>query len=280
MTHPSTTQDQQCIAFLQWALPRLQMRWPGFRKVRGQVCKCIRRRMAELDLDGYEAYRLYLQDHPGEWETLDGCCRITISHFYRDRGVFERLRREVLPVLIRLARREERPLRAWSAGCASGEEPYTLALILHYDFGDCPADILATDIDRHLLARARRACYPAGSLKELPAAWREEAFVFRNEEHCLLPEFQRAVRFRQQDVRQSMPEGPFDLVFCRNLVAMYFAEDLQRSLFRKIAGRMIPQGWLVLGAHESLPSGLTDFQPHPREALLFRKQATAPPGKC
>jgi len=98
--------DSDCVAFLQWALPRLRMRWPGFRKVRKQVCKRIRRRIAALELSGIAAYRQWLEDHPGEWEVLDGMCRITISRFYRDRGVFDALAGEILPGLARRAEAE------------------------------------------------------------------------------------------------------------------------------------------------------------------------------
>ncbi len=83
--------DPECIRFLQWALPQLHMRWPGFRKVRAQVCKRIGRRMTGLGLSEFSSYRSYLEETPEEWSTLDTLCRITISRFYRDRDVFEHL---------------------------------------------------------------------------------------------------------------------------------------------------------------------------------------------
>jgi chemotaxis protein methyltransferase CheR len=107
------------VTFLQQALPRLGRRWAGYRKVRRQVCRRIRHRIDELGPEGFEAYHAHLEAQPGEWEVLDGLMNVTISRFNRDRGVFEFLRDEVL-----------RPgMRVWSAGCASGEEPYTLALL-------------------------------------------------------------------------------------------------------------------------------------------------------
>ena len=116
-----------CVEFLQWCLPRLHMRWAGFRKVRSQVCKRIRRRLTSLGLEDLDAYQRYLETHAGEWPHLDAMCRITISRFYRDREVWESLRRRALPALAAAAgERGDGVLRAWSAGCASGEEPYTL----------------------------------------------------------------------------------------------------------------------------------------------------------
>jgi chemotaxis protein methyltransferase CheR len=93
--------DQDCTQFLQWSLPRLRMRWQGFRKVRGQVCKRIDRRLHELgpaDISGYQAY---LQEQADEWNVLDSLCRVTISRFYRDRELFRFLEREVLMKLSR-----------------------------------------------------------------------------------------------------------------------------------------------------------------------------------
>lgn len=118
-----------CTAFLQWALPQLELPWPGFRKVRRQICKRLKRRMDELQLDNFSAYRARLETDPAEWGILDECCHITISRFFRDRGMFEVFRSRVLPDIAARARRERRDARIWSAGCASGEEPYTLRIL-------------------------------------------------------------------------------------------------------------------------------------------------------
>jgi chemotaxis protein methyltransferase CheR len=95
--------DSDCIAFLQWALPRLGLRWTGFRKVHRQVCKRLRRRLNELGLETLDQYRLCLEDDPAEWAALDGLCHITISRFRRDEAVFNALRDNILPDLTRAA---------------------------------------------------------------------------------------------------------------------------------------------------------------------------------
>ena len=87
--------DRDCIAFLQWALPQQELRWPNFRKVRRQVCKRLTQRIGELGLDGFAAYRRRLEADPAEWRAFDECCYITISRFFRDKGVFEVLRKRV-----------------------------------------------------------------------------------------------------------------------------------------------------------------------------------------
>ena len=113
--------DSECVTFLQWALPRMGYRWPGFRKVRRQVCKRIQRRIQELDLADLEAYRRHLASDPQEWSELDALCRVTITRFYRDRAVRDHVRERVLPGLAAVTiDRGDGIVRAWSAGCASG----------------------------------------------------------------------------------------------------------------------------------------------------------------
>ncbi|HUE72271.1 MAG TPA: hypothetical protein VMP01_15410 [Pirellulaceae bacterium] len=112
--------DSLCVEFLQWALPQLRMRWPGFRKVRKQVCKRVDRRLRELGLADEKAYHEYLAAQPAEWSVLDTFCCISISRLYRDRGVFDYLRDQVLPRLAAAALAGgQQALRCWSAGCAS-----------------------------------------------------------------------------------------------------------------------------------------------------------------
>ena len=256
--------DDACIHFLQWCLPKLGKRWVGFRKVRGQVCKRISRRMQTLNLRTLDAYRDYLGAHPDEWDRLDAMCRITISRFYRDRGVFDALRDPLLPDLARrLAKRGIPTLRAWSAGCASGEEPYTLRLLWNFDVSHRAPGVnlyvAATDVQAHMLSRARRGCYPRGTLKELPDDWIEAAFEVRDEASeapwCLRPAYRRGIDWLQQDIRETMPDGPFHLILCRNLVFTYFDTDLQRTCLARLLDRLVPRGLLLLGKHESLPDG-------------------------
>jgi chemotaxis protein methyltransferase CheR len=233
--------DDDCIGFLQWALPRLRLRWQGFRKVRRQVCRRISRRLAELGLADADAYRAYLEAHAEEWAVLDALCRVTISRFWRDRAVYEALRDEVLPAL-------GPAVSAWSAGCASGEEPYSL-VIAAAEAG-VGLRVLATDVEEAVLERAQRAAYPESSLRELPEEVRARAF----EDGRLRRDYRERVVIRRHDVRSAAPpEAPFDLVLCRNLVFTYFAEDLQVQVGTRLAGALRPGGALVVGAHETPP---------------------------
>jgi chemotaxis protein methyltransferase CheR len=256
--------DADCIRFLQWALPRLQLRWPGFRRVRRQVCRRLDRRLSELGLRGIGEYRRYLEAHEDEWLVLDGLTCVTISRFYRDRAFFDALGDRVLPALARARGASE--LRVWSAGCASGEEPYTVVLVwrfrLAHRFEDTRLRIIATDVDETMLRRARAACYPPSSMKELPPAWLRDAFVERDGLHCLRREHTAAVELARHDIRTAPPDGPFDLILCRNLAFTYFDEALQRDVCARLVAALRPGGALAVGAHERPPesSGLLPWE--------------------
>jgi chemotaxis protein methyltransferase CheR len=262
--------DSDCVTFLQWALPQLHMRWPGFRKVRRTVCGRVSRRMRCLDLDGIDNYRAYLETHPDEWVALDAMCRIPISRFYRDRGVWATITEAALPRLaIAAAERGDRIVRAWSAGCASGEEPCTLRLAWNHAprqaARDVGLEIVATDIDETMLARARRGCYARSSLKDVPADWLADAFEERNGEYCLRPPVREGIEFRRQDIRRDQPPGPFDLILCRHLLFTYFDAGLQQSVGRAMLARLREGGLLVAGKQESIPAaalGLAAWRPH------------------
>lgn len=251
--------DKDCVAFLQWALPQLGMRWPGFRKVRRQVCKRIARRMKELDLQTVGQYLDRLADDEDEWQVLDAACRITISRFYRDKHVFDVLADSVLPAIFNRALREGRPVRCWCAGCASGEEAYTLAIVcdivIRPAFPEVVFDIVGTDADPVMIGRAEKACYAAGSLKDFPPEWLDRAFDKTDSEFCVAARHRERVTVLCQDIRDEMPEGPFDLVLCRNLVLTYFEAASQSRILKQIAARLRPGGYLVIGAHEKLPEG-------------------------
>jgi chemotaxis protein methyltransferase CheR len=251
--------DERCVEFLQWALPRLGLRWAGFRKVRRQVCRRLRQRLAALGLPDLDAYRRHLEAHPEEWAVLAALTPITISRFARDRAVFAALAETVVPAL------GAGRLRAWSAGCASGEEAYTVALLWP------EADVLATDVDATMLRRAEAATYAAGSLRELLPAERERGFVVRDGDHVVRPELRRRVTVRRHDLRDPPPPGPFALVLCRNVAFTYFAPEVQRTVLRHLATALRPGGALVVGLHESLPEPAPGFAPWPAARAVYRR---------
>jgi chemotaxis protein methyltransferase CheR len=276
--------DRECVALLQWALPRMKLRWRGFSNLRGQVCKRISRRMRELGFSEVDAYRALLERDPQEWARFDGFCRITISRFYRDRGVFDALRERFLVELGARAVKESRPLRIWCAGSASGEEPYSLVLVFRFAVIECVPELafelIATEVDPVLLDRAREASYPRATLQELPADWIARGFDEVGEELRLRADLRDQVVFRQEDLRQRMPDGPFDVVLCRNLAFTYFDAELQQEVLGRLLARLRPGGLLVIGGHERLPEGAEarcGLAPASGALPIFRFSASSAP---
>jgi chemotaxis protein methyltransferase CheR len=252
--------DAESVTFLQWALPRLHRRWRGYKNVRGQVEKRIRRRIAALGLSGFSEYRTRLEADPDEWNALDSLCGVTISRFHRDRRVWETLRDDVIPTLAgdALAAGEHR-LRCWSLGCASGEEPYTLSILWTLALAErhprLSLEVIATDVDEEVLDRARVGIYESGSLRELPESTLDEAFERHEEAYRLRERFRAPVEFRKADVRDALPGGAFRLLLCRNLVFTYFDEELQRETLDRLLTSLVPGGAFVVAPHEQLPAG-------------------------
>ncbi len=272
--------DEECVQFLQNVLPRLHLRWAGFRKVRSQVCKRIQRRIKQLALTGTAEYHNYLEQHGGEWQQLDRLCQISISRFYRDKQMFAFLEQTVLPVLAqRVLARGDDCLRVWSVGAASGEEPYTLAIIwrlhLQHRFPTLQLHIVATDADPNMIARGEAACYGYSSVKNLPEQWWRIVFDQQDTRYCLKREYREAVQFRQHDLRQVFARlfssELNDLILCRNLAFTYFDEPLQQQTYFRLLHVLRAGGALVIGIHEQLPVNATEIGVWSDRLRIFEK---------
>ena len=253
--------DAALVAFLEWAVPRLGLRWKGLRSFRKTVRKRLTKRLAELGLDDLGEYRAHLDADGSEWKALEAMCRIPISRLYRDREVWGLLATKILPARAETAEREgRRAVRIWSAGCASGEEPYSAAIVWHVDVGPrhprVALEILATDADEEMIDRAQRGCYGEGSLRELPARLREVALQREGERFALREALRAGLTFRRQDLRHAMPDGMFDVILCRNMLLTYLDESLHRTLVERLIARLLPGGTLVVGSRETMPADL------------------------
>lgn len=236
----------------------------GYRRTRGTVRKRVRRRARELGLASIAEYRRYLEARPDEWRWLDEGCRITISRFARDAPVWRALVERHLPARAEAARAAGRGgVGVWSAGAASGEEPYGVAigwrLEVEPHFPGLELAVLATDADATVLVRAERARYHEGSLRELPPRWRA-AFERRGDEWSLPERYRACVRFARADLRRERPKGVFDLVLCRNLAFTYFDQPTQRRVAGELAAALHPGGVLVVGRGEQLPPESVGFR--------------------
>lgn len=252
--------------FLEETLPPLGLSPVAHR--RRNIRRRLRRRMEDLGFHEFRRYLEYLKRTPEEVGVLRSLLPVTISRFYRNRSVFDLLANRVLP---ELAERGS-PVRAWTAGCASGEEAYSLRMA----WDELPADkpplsLLATDIDPDCLARAGEGVYRESSLRELPAPLREKYFTRDGDAFRLHGELKGTVEFRRCDLLSEEPPGRFDLILCRNCAFTYFSEDSRLVAARALVSALSPGGWLVLGRSEKLPNAaLPHFEPLSPAEKIYR----------
>jgi chemotaxis protein methyltransferase CheR len=235
--------------------------------------------MKTLDLSGLDEYKEYLISNNDEWHILDQFCRIHISRFFRDRHVFKTIMSSILPELGQTVKEEKgNILSVWSLGCASGEEAYTFKIIwdvlLQDKFPGLSIKIFGTDIDEHMLVRARSGTYKKSSLKELPDNLIEYGFEISGENHLLKDHVKENIEFLNQDVREEMPQIFFNIIACRNLVFTYYDLNLQRKLFQRLIKKLLPGGILILGKNESLPGDYPELVQNNQCKLLYHKVRT------
>lgn len=191
-----------------------------------------------------------------ELESLMRGLTIHVSHFFRNRPTFEKLRQEVLPTLFaRLLKEERREVVLWSVGCSSGEEPYTLAIILRDSFADeskkIKIRIVATDINERILETARCGVYGPERLQEAPAEAVERHFDMNGGKYHLHPDVKEMVDFRRGDLFNPESYEESDLILCRN-VLIYFERGEQERILEGLANALPAGGILVLGKAETL----------------------------
>ncbi len=195
--------------------------------------------------------------------------------FFRDPAVFEMLRAELLPELAR-ERQASHELQIWSAACSSGQEPYSLAMLLfEAGYGSWKLDILGTDLSSRILARATAGRFPQLEVNRgLPAHLLVKYFRREGLDWQIKDEIRRAVRFRPFDLRQPATGlGPFDLVLCRN-VLIYFDLATRERILTQIRRSLRPGGYLVLGASETTFNLNVKFERKTMQhAVAYRKAA-------
>ena len=252
---------------------------------RGFLCssykdKCLRRRIAvRMRAKGIVSHTEYagiLDAEPPEYDRLMRSLTINVTKFFRNGETYASVEQKVIPALWE---RGEGELRVWSAGCASGEEPYSLAILLHKHASETESlsrletvNIVGTDIDTDSLQEAKRAVYTESALGDTPVRLRQRYFPEVAGTFTMLPEVKQLVKFERSDVLQSKP--PFDdihLIVCRNVV-IYFEREAQDALFAAFHRALAPGAFLVLGKVETLLGDARKmFSPVNARERIFRK---------
>lgn len=237
------------------------------------LARRIRKRMQAVRADSYAEYIAYLEREPDELTQFFNTVLINVTAFFRDGAPWEYLATELLPRLLD-RKQPGSPIRAWSAGCATGEEAYTLAIILTEALG--PEEfrdrvkIYATDIDDDALAKARQAVYDAKQVAGLPVHILERYFEPVDGKYMFRKDLRRAVIFGRNDLIQDAPISRIDLLVSRNTL-MYFNAQTQTKILARFHFTLNEGGYLILGRSETLLTHNTSFTLVDLKRRIFTK---------
>jgi two-component system CheB/CheR fusion protein len=238
---------------------------------RPSLMRRVRHRMHEVGVESFEDYQDLLQLQPDEFTALFNTILINVTSFFRDGESWEYLRDEVLPDLVQVS--HGGPLRVWSAGSASGQEAYSVAMLLHDLMGSEFRErvkIYGTDVDEEALNHARQASYSERELAGLPDSYRERYFDQLAGRYVFTPDLRRSVIFGRNDLTRDAPISRIDLLVCRNTL-MYFNAETQARIVNRLAFALRPQGLLFLGKAEMLLNHSNLLDPVDLRRRMFRR---------
>ncbi|WP_236020466.1 CheR family methyltransferase [Sabulicella rubraurantiaca] len=240
----------------------------GYKKT--SLRRRILRRMEEVGVEGFEAYQAFLEAHPQEFVGLLNTVLINVTSFFRDAEAWEALRAEAIPSLIE----GTRPIRIWSAGCATGQEPYSLAILLMEALGSeafgARVKIYATDLDEEALRFARLATYSARDVEAVPPELLERHFDNARDSYTVSRELRKAVIFGQHNIVTDAPISRINLLSCRNLL-IYLEGETQERVLERLHYALAEDGLLFLGKAETQMARSRLFQPVNLKHRLFRR---------
>ena len=221
----------------------------------------VQQRFASIKCESYHDYLRYLKENPDEFDHLLGALTINVSRFFRDTLTFEYIADRILPAIFHEKKKAaDNSIRVWSAGCAKGEEPFSIAILIHElvekEALKIATRIFATDIDGKILGRAQKEAHPFDSIKGMKYRLLKKYFISEGEAFQLIPIIRNMVSFSMYDILDKKsyapPEsifGGFDMVLCRN-VLIYFDDEHQDQIFEKLYRSLAQNGYLVLGEAE------------------------------
>jgi two-component system CheB/CheR fusion protein len=240
---------------------------------RSSLERRIGKRMEEVGCETYADYVDHLEVHQDEFVFLFNTILINVTAFYRDAPLWDHVRTAVLPGLL-ASRAVDAPIRVWCAGCASGEEAYTIAMVLNEVLGEEAyrerVKIYATDLDEEALQTARQASYSAKQVEPIPREQLDRYFERSETRYVFRQDLRRGVIFGRNDLVQDAPISRVDLLFCRNTL-MYFNAETQARILSRFHFGLEDGGALILGKSEMLITHTDLFQPMELKRRVFRK---------
>ena len=240
---------------------------------RASLVRRFRKRMQTLGIASYDAYQYYLETHQDEFVQLFNTVLINVTSFFRDEAAWQAVAERVVPALL-ASSPADAPIRVWSAGCATGQEAFTLAIILAEALGleqfRARVKIYATDVDEDALQRARAATYTTAEIESVPPEFRTRYFEAADDRWVFRKELRRAVIFGRNDLVQDAPISRIDLLVSRNTL-MYFDAATQRRILSRFHFALKDGGVLLLGRAETLLTHASTFAPLDLKNRLFTK---------
>ncbi|MDP2792646.1 MAG: CheR family methyltransferase [Sulfurisoma sp.] len=233
----------------------------------------LEKRKSTLGVESVADYQALIRRQPDELKGLQHLFLVSVSSFFRDHDSFHVLKMSLAKLVA--GKRPDESIRVWVPGCASGEEAYTLAILLKELSGEHPVEIIATDLNPEALDMARAGLYRQTACKEMEPVLRDRYFLTKGQHFEIKPEIKACVHFEQRDVLGGVPPhspGGLDLVSCRNLL-IYMKSPLQDKLIKSFHTALHPQGLLFIGQSESLSFvGNSLFAPIDHYHRLFRRR--------
>ena len=240
---------------------------------RASLTRRIHKRMQEVGVKTYAEFARLLEQNPSEFDQLCTTVLINVTAFFRDGVPWDELASTIVPRILENKRPDE-PLRVWSAGCASGEEAYTLAIILADALGAdafrSRVKIYATDVDEHALTMARHATYDSKQVEGVPPDLLEKYFERQDGRYIFRKDLRRIVIFGRNDLVQDAPISRVDLLVCRNTL-MYFNAATQAQILGRFHFALTDGGYLFLGRAETLLAHSESFAPVDLKRRIFTK---------
>jgi two-component system CheB/CheR fusion protein len=241
---------------------------------RTSLARRLDKRMADVGLEGYAEYQDYLEANPHEFAGLFDTILINVTSFFRDKPAWDYLREEVVPALA--ANDDSELIRVWCAGCATGEEAYTVAIVLAEVLGEEAfrerVKIYATDVDEAALNIARQAVYNRDSAKAVPDELLDRYFDSTPQGYAFRTDLRRSVIFGRNDLVQDAPISRVDLLVSRNTL-MYFTAEAQSRILERFNFALTDRGFMFLGKSEMLITHSDLFLPHNLKWRVFKKVA-------
>ena len=271
MSGREITSDAAFEALLQFLKRSRGFDFTGYK--RASLERRFRRRMDTVACKSFGDYLDYLEVHPEEYQALFDTLLINVTDFFRDPPTWDQVRDDALPLILD-GKPADEPLRVWSAGCATGQEPYTIAIVLCEALGEDSyrrrVKIYATDIDEDALNTARQATYAAREVEHVPPELRERYFERVENRFAFRTDLRRAVIFGRNNLVQDAPISRLDLLVCRNTL-MYLNAETQGDVLRHFHFALRDTGVLMLGKSEMMIAHRDLFAALDLKQRIFRK---------